>query len=146
MNIEACDVKTSAEAEKVRKYVKMCSRKGAKAYVHSFGCQLNVSDGEKMKGILDSLGFSFTDKYEEADLILLNTCAVRESAEDTVYGTLGNMKKYKKQPMQLHRYTLCFRTKATICRNIPYDYGDPGQEAHSHRGFYTCLPFKIVIA
>lgn len=97
MNIEACDVKTSAEAEKVRKYVKMCSRKGAKAYVHSFGCQLNVSDGEKMKGILDSLGFSFTDRYEEADLILLNTCAVRESAEDTVYGTLGNMKKYKKQ-------------------------------------------------
>ncbi|MBQ8724591.1 MAG: tRNA (N6-isopentenyl adenosine(37)-C2)-methylthiotransferase MiaB, partial [Oscillospiraceae bacterium] len=75
----------------------MCSRKGAKAYVHSFGCQLNVSDGEKMKGILDSLGFSFADKYEEADLILLNTCAVRESAEDTVYGTLGNMKKYKKQ-------------------------------------------------
>ncbi|MBQ8687019.1 MAG: tRNA (N6-isopentenyl adenosine(37)-C2)-methylthiotransferase MiaB [Ruminococcus sp.] len=75
----------------------MYSRMGGKAYVHSFGCQLNVSDGEKMKGILASLGFTFTESYENADLILLNTCAVRESAEDTVYGTLGNIKKYKKQ-------------------------------------------------
>ena len=97
MSIQACDVKASSEAQQVRKYVKMYSRMGGKAYVHSFGCQLNVSDGEKMKGILASLGFTFTEKYEEADLILLNTCAVRESAEDTVYGTLGNMKKYKKQ-------------------------------------------------
>ena len=97
MSIQACDVKTSSEAQQVRKYVKMYSRMGGKAYVHSFGCQLNVSDGEKIKGILDSLGFTFTDQYEDADLILLNTCAVRESAEDTVYGTLGNIKKYKKQ-------------------------------------------------
>ena len=97
MSIQACDVKTSSEAQQVRKYVKMYSRMGGKAYVHSFGCQLNVSDGEKMKGILASLGFTFTESYENADLILLNTCAVRESAEDTVYGTLGNIKKYKKQ-------------------------------------------------
>lgn len=97
MSIQACDVKTSADAQQVRKYVKMYSRMGGKAYVHSFGCQLNVSDGEKMRGILDSLGFTFTDQYEDADLILLNTCAVRESAEDTVYGTLGNIKKFKKQ-------------------------------------------------
>lgn len=97
MSIQACDVKRSSEAQQVQKYVKMYSRMGGKAYLHSFGCQLNVSDGEKMKGILASLGFTFTDHYEDADLILLNTCAVRESAEDTVYGTLGNIKKYKKQ-------------------------------------------------
>lgn len=96
MKIQAYDVKNSSEAQEVCKYVKMCSRNGAKAYVHSFGCQLNVSDGEKIKGILSALGFSFTEDYKKADLILLNTCAVRESAEDTVYGTLGNMKKYKK--------------------------------------------------
>ncbi|MGN0584443.1 MAG: tRNA (N6-isopentenyl adenosine(37)-C2)-methylthiotransferase MiaB [Ruminococcus sp.] len=97
MKIQACDVKYSSEAQEVCKYVKMCSRNGALAYVHSFGCQLNVSDGEKIKGILSALGFSFTEDYKKADLILLNTCAVRESAEDTVYGTLGNMKKYKKE-------------------------------------------------
>lgn len=95
MSIKACDIKESELAQQVCKYVKMYSRKGAFAYVHSFGCQLNVSDGEKIKGILSSLGFKFTEDYAKADLILLNTCAVRESAEDTVYGTLGNMKKYK---------------------------------------------------
>lgn len=95
MSIRACDVKESETAQNVCKYVKMCSRNGASAYVHSFGCQLNVSDGEKIKGILSSLGFSFTEDFRKADLILLNTCAVRESAEDTVYGALGNMKKYK---------------------------------------------------
>ena len=61
MSIKACDVKKSETAENVRKYVKMCSRNGGTAYVHSYGCQLNVSDGEKIKGILSSLGFSFTE-------------------------------------------------------------------------------------
>ena len=51
MNIKACDVKGSEIANQVIKYLKMYCRKGAIAYVHSFGCQLNVSDGEKIKGI-----------------------------------------------------------------------------------------------
>ena len=67
-----------------------------RAHVHSFGCQLNVSDGERIRGMLIELGYTMTDSYEEADLILCNTCAVRESAEDRVYGILGNVKKYKK--------------------------------------------------
>ena len=67
-----------------------------RAHVHSFGCQLNVSDGERIRGMLIELGYTMTDSYEDADLILFNTCAVRESAEDRVYGILGNVKKYKK--------------------------------------------------
>lgn len=66
-----------------------------RAYVHSFGCQLNVSDGERIRGMLTELGFTLTDSYEDADLVLFNTCAVRESAEDRVYGILGNIKQYK---------------------------------------------------
>ena len=66
-----------------------------RAYVHSFGCQLNVSDGERIRGMLREIGFTLTEKREEADLILLNTCAVRESAEDHVYGILGNIKHEK---------------------------------------------------
>ena len=66
-----------------------------RAHVHSFGCQLNVSDGERIRGMLTGLGFTLTDSYEDADLILFNTCAVRESAEDRVYGILGNIKQYK---------------------------------------------------
>lgn len=67
----------------------------AHAYVHSFGCQLNVSDGERIRGLLETLGYTLTDSPEDADLILFNTCAVRESAEEHVYGMLGNVKKYK---------------------------------------------------
>ena len=71
-----------------------------KAYVHSFGCQLNVSDGEKIKGILKEIGFSFTDSPEDSDIIILNTCAVRESAEDRVFGIIGSMKKLKAEKRQ----------------------------------------------
>ncbi len=70
------------------------------ACVDSFGCQLNVSDGERIRGMLTELGYTMTDSYEKADLILFNTCAVRESAEDRVYGMLGNIKKYKKDQPQ----------------------------------------------
>ncbi len=65
------------------------------AYVHSFGCQLNVSDGERIRGILTAIGYTMTEDVAKADLVLLNTCAVRESAEDHVYGVLGNLKQYK---------------------------------------------------
>lgn len=67
------------------------------AYVHSFGCQQNVSDGEKIKGMLSKIGYEFTDKSEEAHFILFNTCAVRENAEDRVFGTLGDLKHFKEQ-------------------------------------------------
>ena len=84
MNIVGCYVKTSAEAEMVRKYVKMCSRKGAKAYVHSFGCQLNVSDGEKIKGVLKKIGYSFTDIAEEAESDNLFLYGEKEEEEKNV--------------------------------------------------------------
>lgn len=67
------------------------------AYVHTFGCQQNVSDGEKIKGILALLGYGFTDTPDEARLILLNTCAVREHAEERVFGTIGAYKALKKK-------------------------------------------------
>ena len=47
------------------------------AHVHNFGCQLNFSDGEKIKGILMKLGYGFTETYDNADIIIFNTCAVR---------------------------------------------------------------------
>lgn len=66
-----------------------------KAHVHSFGCQLNVADGERIRGMLTEMGYEMTDLPEEADLILYNTCAVRETAETHVYGMLGNIKHLK---------------------------------------------------
>ena len=65
------------------------------AHVHSFGCQQNVSDGEKIKGILSTMGYGFTDNMYDADLIIYNTCAVRENAESKVFGNVGELKHLK---------------------------------------------------
>ena len=67
------------------------------ACVHSYGCQLNFSDGEKLKGMLAKMGFGLTDKPEDAGLVIFNTCAVRENAEDRVFGNLGFLKHYKEK-------------------------------------------------
>ena len=59
------------------------------ACVDTFGCQQNVADGQKLMGMLEVCGFTFTDDPREADLVILNTCAVREHAEDRVFGKPG---------------------------------------------------------
>ena len=67
------------------------------AYVRTYGCQQNVADGEKIKGLLYEMGFEFTDSDQEADLIIFNTCAVREHAEDRVFGNVGALKNLKRR-------------------------------------------------
>lgn len=67
------------------------------AYVHAYGCQQNVSDTEKLKGMLALMGYGFTDSYENAQLVLYNTCAVRKNAEDRVFGNVGALKHYKRR-------------------------------------------------
>lgn len=68
-----------------------------KAFVHTYGCQGNVADSEKIKGQLRKMGYSFVDSPEDADLVLFNTCAVREHAEDRVFGNVGALKPIKEK-------------------------------------------------
>lgn len=67
-----------------------------KFYVHSFGCQGNISEGEKIQGVLSELGFSRAFNINLADIVILNTCAIREKAEDKVFSHLGNLVSLKK--------------------------------------------------
>ncbi|MBQ8647985.1 MAG: tRNA (N6-isopentenyl adenosine(37)-C2)-methylthiotransferase MiaB [Oscillospiraceae bacterium] len=67
------------------------------AYVRSFGCQQNANEGERIKGVLTDVGYGVCNSPEEADLILFNTCAVREHAEQRVFGNIGALKKLKEQ-------------------------------------------------
>lgn len=71
------------------------------AFVHSFGCQQNVNDGEKILGVLVNAGYGRAAAPEEADLIIFNTCAVREHAEQRVFGNVGALKKLKEQNPRL---------------------------------------------
>ena len=68
-----------------------------KACVTTYGCQQNVSDSQHIKGMLIAMGYELTDEKSEADFILFNTCAVREHAEDRVWGNVGSIKKYKEK-------------------------------------------------
>lgn len=68
-----------------------------KACINTYGCQQNVSDSEHIKGMLISMGYSITEEPNDADFILFNTCAVREHAQDRVYGNIGTVKALKKQ-------------------------------------------------
>src|SRR3990167_3470399 len=66
-----------------------------KVYIHTYGCQMNEHDSEKIAGILAGVGFAKADEPGEADLILLNTCSIREKSEQKVFSEIGRLKRLK---------------------------------------------------
>ncbi|MEG0977839.1 MAG: tRNA (N6-isopentenyl adenosine(37)-C2)-methylthiotransferase MiaB [Bacilli bacterium] len=72
-----------------------------KYFIRTYGCQANVRDSETLSGLLSNLNMVETTEVEEADVILINTCAVRENAEDKVFGEIGNLKKIKEKNKDL---------------------------------------------
>ncbi|MBR0440205.1 MAG: tRNA (N6-isopentenyl adenosine(37)-C2)-methylthiotransferase MiaB [Bacilli bacterium] len=75
--------------------------KGKKYYIRTYGCQANVRDEETMRAMLEDVGYSFSKEVENVDVIIINTCAVRENAEDKVYGEIGNLKRLRKKNKNL---------------------------------------------
>ena len=71
--------------------------KGQKYFLRTYGCQMNVHDSEEIAARLESLGFKPTDSIENADVVVLNTCAIRENAHDKLYGFLGRCKHEKEK-------------------------------------------------
>ena len=65
--------------------------------IDTYGCQGNEADSETMAGILELMGFAKTDEEHQADVIIINTCAIRENAENRIWGELGRLKAYKRQ-------------------------------------------------
>ncbi|MEG2974424.1 MAG: tRNA (N6-isopentenyl adenosine(37)-C2)-methylthiotransferase MiaB, partial [Malacoplasma sp.] len=69
---------------------------GKKFHIKTYGCQSNMRDTETMMGIIEMIGFTYTSEINEADLIILNTCAIREHAESKVFAEIGQLDKLKK--------------------------------------------------
>lgn len=93
------------------------------ACVDTFGCQQNVADGQKLLGMLGEMGFGFTDRPEEADLVMLNTCAVREHAEDRVFGNLGALTHTKKEnPEQVIALCGCMAQEERVSQRVKRSY------------------------
>ena len=75
--------------------------KGKKYFLRTYGCQMNVHDSEEIRYYLESLGYEKTDILEQADIVVLNTCAIRENAKDKVFGYLGRCKHLKQTKKDL---------------------------------------------
>ena len=74
---------------------------GKKYFIRTYGCQMNVHDSEEVSALLENLGFEPVSEYEDADIIVLNTCAIRENAHDKVFGFLGLCKHLKESKPDL---------------------------------------------
>lgn len=72
-----------------------------KYHIVTYGCQMNVHESEKIAGILRRMGYEATPKIEDADIIVFNTCCIRENAENHAFGNIGALKKLKKQKPEL---------------------------------------------
>lgn len=93
------------------------------ACVDTFGCQQNVADGQRIAGMLEEMGFSLTDRPEEADLVLLNTCAVREHAEQRVFGNLGALTHTKRDnPEQVICLCGCMAQEERVAKRVKESY------------------------
>ena len=99
------------------------SDKTPTAFVHTYGCQGNVADSEHIKGMLIEMGYELTDKIETADFILYNTCAIREHAEDRVFGNVGAIKKLKTDnPRLIIALCGCMMQQSHIADKIKNSY------------------------
>ena len=94
-----------------------------KYYVKTYGCQMNEHDSENIKAILEDMSFTSTDNMEEADLILLNTCAIRENAHNKVFGMIGRIKHLKeKNPNLIAGICGCMAQEEVVVNEILEKY------------------------
>ncbi len=94
-----------------------------RACVDTFGCQQNVADGQKLMGMLEQMGFAFTREPREADLVILNTCAVREHAEQRVFGNLGILTHTKREnPEQIVALCGCMAQEERVSKRVRESY------------------------
>ena len=91
------NVKDGDYTEYVRQVRLINSESQKKVYIFTFGCQQNEADGEKMLGMAETMGYERTEEAENADLIILNTCAIRQHAEEKALSMLGRFKALKKK-------------------------------------------------
>lgn len=96
--------------------------KNKKYFIKTYGCQMNEHDSENMSAILESMSFTKTDVMEDANLIILNTCAIRENAHNKVFGLLGRIKHLKQTKEILVGFGGCMAQEEVIANEILEKY------------------------
>ena len=114
--------KIQEQKEYIEKVNKLNLGKNLKYTILTMGCQLNENDSEKISGMLEKMGYTKTDKIEEANIIAFNTCCVRENAEDRLFGKLGEVKKYKEQNGTIIAIGGCMMQEKHIVEKLKQSY------------------------
>ena len=119
-------METVQEIEKQKQYIEKVKEinqhKNVKYYILTMGCQLNENDSEKLCGMIEQMGYEPTDKYQEADLVVFNTCCVRENAEDRLFGKLGELKKIKEEKGTIIAIGGCMMQQKHITQKLHESY------------------------
>ena len=114
--------KISEQTKYIEKVRKLNEGKNLKYIVLTMGCQLNENDSEKISGMLEEMGYSKTDKIEDANVVAFNTCCVRENAEDRLFGKLGEVKKYKETNGTIIAIGGCMMQEKHIVDKLKHSY------------------------
>ena len=110
------------ELEYIEKVKKINDGKNPKYYILTMGCQLNENDSEKICGMTEKMGYSKTEEILEADLVIYNTCCVRENAEEKLFGKLGEVKKQKEAKGTIIAIGGCMMQEEHIVNKIKKSY------------------------
>ena len=119
---------------------------GKSFFVRTYGCQMNEHDSEKIRGMMKSVGFKLVDSIENADVVILNTCAIRENAHDKVFGFLGVLKHLKEsKPDLLIGICGCMAQEEVVVKDIltKYKYVDFVCGTHNLDNLISLVKNKI---
>ena len=116
------------------------------AYVETYGCQQNEADSENIRGLLSQCGYTITDSAEGADVVVMNTCAIREHAEQRVFGNLGALTHTKRRhPGQKIFLCGCMAGQTTVSQRIKNSYGHvDGVFSTHHLWQFPEILFKVL--
>lgn len=111
------------DIRRINQEYQLKKKRNKKFNITTYGCQMNEHDSEKLKGMLCQMGYDETDKRENSDLVIFNTCCVRENAELKVYGNLGHLKSFKrKNPNAIIAVCGCMMQQEHVVKEIKKTY------------------------
>lgn len=127
-SVKEAGKRTRDQSDVIRDQIEVSSRlfeiaKGRTYHIRTFGCQANERDSETIAGILEWIGYTYNPDHETSDVVLLNTCAIREGAEEKVFGTIGSLKAIKaKNPDFIFGICGCMVQQESIVERILTKY------------------------
>ena len=114
---------------------KRTRREPKRLFIETYGCQMNAYDSERMRDVLAPLGYAIVDKPDDADLVILNTCHIREKATDKVYSEIGRLRAHKER--RAAETTTTTDSQRTVAL-LPKPFGEVKADV-GHRGVPTTV-------